>query len=61
MDTDLTGTAESGKSELNALIGNRHGFDTVKPVQLLKYLIKTKIFNKNWFEKAVLNEGTQIW
>lgn len=41
MDTDLSGTAENGKSELNDLIGNQHGLDTVKPVQLLKYLIAT--------------------
>lgn len=41
VDTDLSGTAENGKSELNELIGNQHGLDTVKPVQLLKYLIAT--------------------
>jgi len=38
---DLSGTAEQGKSELSLLVGNRHGFDTVKPVLLLKYLITT--------------------
>ena len=41
MDSDLSGTAESGKSDLADLIGKRHGFDTVKPVQLIKYLIQT--------------------
>lgn len=41
MDPDLTGTAESGKSELNELIGNQHGVDTVKPVELIKYFIAT--------------------
>ncbi|WP_303287793.1 site-specific DNA-methyltransferase [Marinobacter sp. SS8-8] len=41
MDPDLTGTAESGKSDLNDLVGNKHGLDTVKPVLLLKYLIAT--------------------
>lgn len=41
MDADLSGTAENGKSELNELLGNQHGLDTVKPVQLLKYLIST--------------------
>lgn len=39
MDEALTGTAENGKSELNMLLGNAHGFDTVKPVGLLKYFI----------------------
>ena len=41
IDSDLSGTAESGKSELGKLIGKQHGFDTVKPVQLIKYLIQT--------------------
>jgi len=41
MDTDLTGTAETGKSDLNELVGNRHGLDTVKPVLLLKYFVAT--------------------
>jgi adenine-specific DNA-methyltransferase len=39
MDVDLTGTAESGKAELGQLIGKDHGFDTVKPVGLIKYLV----------------------
>lgn len=41
IDSDLSGTAESGKSDLAELIGKRHGFDTVKPVLLMKYLIQT--------------------
>jgi adenine-specific DNA-methyltransferase len=41
MDSDLTGTAETGKADLNELVGNRHGLDTVKPVLLLKYLVTT--------------------
>lgn len=41
VDPDLTGTAEDGKSDLNELVGNQHGLDTVKPVQLLKYLTST--------------------
>ncbi|MBA2658625.1 MAG: site-specific DNA-methyltransferase [Nitrosospira sp.] len=41
LDPDLCGTAENGKNDLNALVGNQHGLDTVKPVQLLKYLIAT--------------------
>lgn len=41
MDSDLTGTAESGKADLGSLVGKQHGFDTVKPVQLLKYLVQT--------------------
>ena len=41
IEPDLSGTAENGKSDLSSLIGNKHGFDTVKPVQLMKYLIST--------------------
>ena len=41
IEPDLSGTAENGKSDLSDLIGNKHGFDTVKPVQLMKYLIST--------------------
>lgn len=40
IDTNLSGTAENGKAELGDLIGKQHGFDTVKPVQLIKYLIQ---------------------
>lgn len=35
---NLSGTAESGKKELTGLIGNQHGFDTVKPTAILKHL-----------------------
>lgn len=41
IDSDLSGTAENGKTELGTLVGKHHGFDTVKPVQLMKYLIQT--------------------
>ena len=41
VDADLSGTAESGKGELGRLVGKQHGFDTVKPVQLIKYLVQT--------------------
>ena len=41
IESDLSGTAEIGKADLGDLIGNRHGFDTVKPVQLIKYLVHT--------------------
>ena len=32
-------TSEAGKFELNRLLGNDHGFDTVKPTRLIKTLI----------------------
>lgn len=35
---NLSGTAESGKKELTGLVGNQHGFDTVKPTAIINYL-----------------------
>jgi len=37
---ELSGTAESGKTLLNKVIGKGHGFDTVKPLELLNYLFE---------------------
>ena len=39
-------TAENGKKLLNAILGNQHGFDTVKPTEILTYLFK-HICDKN--------------
>ena len=39
INEDLSSTAENGKSELNQILGLNHGFDTVKPVNLVKYLL----------------------
>ena len=33
-------TAKNGKKLLNSILGNQHGFDTVKPVEILTYLLK---------------------
>ena len=47
MDGKWSSTSEEGKHILNALVGDGHGFDTVKPVQLIKTLIKaTTQFDK---------------
>lgn len=35
-----TGTAEDGKKELNKIFGHEHGFETVKPLNLIKKIIK---------------------
>jgi adenine-specific DNA-methyltransferase len=37
---DASDTSESGKQELNALLGNQHGFDTVKPLALITVFLK---------------------
>lgn len=39
MEVDWSSTSEAGKNELNDLIGNNHGFDTVKPTRLINTLI----------------------
>ena len=39
MDAEWSSTSEAGKFELNRLLGNDHGFDTVKPTRLIKTLI----------------------
>jgi adenine-specific DNA-methyltransferase len=39
MDKEWSSTSEAGKAELNALLGEFHGFDTVKPITLLRTLL----------------------
>lgn len=39
-DKDIAGTAESGKNELDKILGTKkHGFETVKPIALIQKLI----------------------
>ncbi|MCP8685963.1 site-specific DNA-methyltransferase [Marinobacterium sedimentorum] len=40
MDSEWSSTSEAGKTYLNGLIGDEHGFDTVKPVRLIRTLIQ---------------------
>lgn len=39
LDPSVSKTAEFGKNILNSILGNTHGFDTVKPVPLIEYLL----------------------
>lgn len=41
MEVDWSSTSEAGKHELNALLGEHHGFDTVKPTRLIRTLIQS--------------------
>jgi adenine-specific DNA-methyltransferase len=41
METDWSSTSEAGKFELNELLGDNHGFDTVKPTRLIKTIIQS--------------------
>jgi len=45
IESDFSGTAESGKTELNKLLGLSHKFDTVKPVKLIEFFLK--VFTKD--------------
>lgn len=42
-----SGTAESGKKILNSIMGIEHGFDTVKPLEILQYLFSRVVFDKD--------------
>lgn len=39
MENEWSSTSEAGKQELNSILGDFHGFDTVKPLTLLRTLI----------------------
>jgi adenine-specific DNA-methyltransferase len=41
LELEWTGTSEAGKGELNEILGNYHGFDTVKPTRLLSTLVQS--------------------
>lgn len=58
MNPDLTGTAEIGKSDLNQLLGRNHGIDTVKPVNLLRYLIASATNEDDYILDFFAGSGT---
>ena len=55
---DWTGTAETGKEELNQIVGNRHGFDTVKPTLLMKRLLAAVTKNDDIILDSFGGSGT---
>lgn len=44
---EFSGTAEGGKKTLNSILGIEHGFDTVKPVEILSYVLGRVLFKEN--------------
>ncbi|MBW9258592.1 MAG: site-specific DNA-methyltransferase [Candidatus Thiodiazotropha sp. (ex. Lucinisca nassula)] len=40
MEGDWSSTSEAGKNRLNTLVGDSHGFDTVKPPRLIQTLVQ---------------------
>lgn len=43
---ETSSTAENGKSTLNQILGNQHGFDTVKPREVIEYILSHTIKRK---------------
>jgi len=41
MESEWSSTSEAGKAELNELLGNEHGFDTVKPTRLIQTFLQS--------------------
>jgi len=60
MNPDLTGTAEIGKSDLNQLLGRNHGIDTVKPVNLIRYLIASSTNENDYILDFFGGSGTTV-
>ena len=55
---EVSGTAEGGKMVLNQLLGNMHGFDTVKPLELIEYLLKHVLPNDALVLDSFAGSGT---
>lgn len=56
---ELSGTAEGGKKELNAILGIEHGFDTVKPLEILNYILgRVQVKKNSIFLDSFAGSGT---
>lgn len=58
MEQEWSGTSEAGKSELNHLLGNDHGFDTVKPKRLVATLLMASAPAESWIMDFFGGSGT---
>lgn len=58
VDSSISGTAENGKAEVTKLLGNTHGFDTVKPLQLMEYLISISTSDEDIVMDLFSGSGT---
>lgn len=58
MEQEWSGTSEAGKSELNHLLGNTHGFDTVKPKRLIATLLTASAPARSWVLDFFGGSGT---
>lgn len=51
-------TAEEGKKLLNDILGNQHGFDTVKPTEIITYLLKHSVTKDSIILDSFAGSGT---
>lgn len=55
---EASGTAESGKKLLNAILGNQHNFDTVKPLEIVKYILNRCLSKESIVLDSFAGSGT---
>lgn len=55
---DNSSTAEAGKVYLNQVVGNQHDFDTVKPIEIVEYLIKRSTKDNSIVLDSFAGSGT---
>ena len=55
---ELSGTAEGGKKTLNEILGIEHGFDTVKPIQVIRYILNRILFDGDIILDSFAGSGT---
>ena len=58
VNREESSTAENGKKLLNAILGNQHGFDTVKPVEIINYLLMHTIDSNDIVLDSFAGSGT---
>jgi adenine-specific DNA-methyltransferase len=55
---ELSSTAENGKKTLNAVLGIEHGFDTVKPIEVIQYLLNRILLDGDVVLDSFAGSGT---
>ena len=60
MNREDSGTSESGKSLLNELMGENHGFDTVKPIELITNLVRSTLSDQDILLDFFLGSATSF-
>lgn len=58
LPNELTGTAESGKSDLSAIVGKNHGLDSIKPKELIIIFLNVLTENDDYIMDYFAGSGT---